>query len=69
MGGTPDYQFAVSYRRAGTTKWTVVQEYSSNAEVFVKPAGAYNYEILSKVKDSTGTEFERIFNVTVTEAG
>ena len=52
--GTDPYTYAVCYRKAGTTKWTMVQGYKDNATVTFKPKAAVNYEIRVAVKDANG---------------
>ena len=52
--GTGPYTYAVYYRKAGTTNWTIVQGYKNNATVTFKPGAAVNYEVRVAVKDANG---------------
>ena len=54
-GGTNFYVYAVYCKESQNTKWTVVQDYSSNSIVMIKLDKATKYNICVKVKDSSGT--------------
>lgn len=64
-GGKAPYTYAVYYRKAGYTNWTVVQGYKSNASVTVTPKAAVNYEIRVAVKDADGNIVRKDMTVTV----
>ena len=64
-GGTNFYVYAVYCKASQNTKWTVVQDYSSNSIVMIKPDKATKYNICVKVKDSSGTIEKKYFDVTV----
>ena len=64
-GGTNFYVYAVYCKESQNTKWTVVQDYSSNSIVMIKPDKATKYNICVKVKDSSGTIEKKCFDVTV----
>ena len=64
-GGTNFYVYAVYSKESQNTKWTVVQDYSSNSIVMIKPDKATKYNICVKVKDSSGTIEKKYFDVTV----
>ena len=64
-GGTNFYVYAVYCKESQNTKWTVVQDYSSNSIVMIKPDKATKYNICVKVKDSSGTIEKKYFDVTV----
>ena len=66
VGGMGDYTYAVLYKKNSDTKWTVKQNYSTNAKVAVKPYKATGYNVCVKVKDSTGTIAKKYFEVNVT---
>ena len=63
--GTAPYTYAVYYRKAGTTKWTTVQGYKTNATVKITPKAAVNYEIRVAVKDATGKIERKDMTLTV----
>ena len=67
-GGSGFYNYAVFYRKAGTSSWTTVQSYQSNATITVKPQTVSDYEICVKVKDSDGAEVKTYYTVTVNKA-
>ena len=65
-GGMGGYTYAVLYKKQSETKWTVKQNYTTNAKVAVKPYKATGYNVCVKVKDSTGTIAKKYFEVNVT---
>ena len=67
-GGDGVYQYAVSYKKATDTKWTTVQNYSSNKKVQITPMKAVSYDIRVSAKDGFGNEKEKTFSVTVNPA-
>ena len=67
-GGTGYYNYAVFYRKVGTSSWTTVQSYQANASITVKPQTASDYEICVKVRDSDNTEAKNYYTVTVKAA-
>ena len=67
-GGTSPYTYAMLYKKKSDTKWTVKQDFNSNATVSIKPANAVEYDVCIKVKDSTGTIEKKFFTVKVTNA-
>lgn len=66
-GGTGGYTYAVLYKKKADTKWTVKQNYSTNAKTAVKPAKVTEYDVCVKVKDSDGTIAKKFFTVNVTK--
>ena len=64
-GGEKSYTFAVFYRKVGTTKWTTVQGYKTNATVKITPKAAVNYEIRVAVKDASGKIERKDMNLAV----
>ena len=50
-GGTSPYQYAVLYQRPDSTNWGVLQNFSTNANVTIKPAMVGTYNICTKIKD------------------
>ncbi len=64
-GGAGSYTYAVLYKKKADTKWTVKQDYSTNAKVSVKPYMATDYDICIKVKDKDGTIVKKFFAVKV----
>ncbi len=66
-GGTGDYQYAFYYRKASSSKWSVIHEFSDLRAVNLTPATARDYEILVKIKDATGTVVTKQMKITVTK--
>ncbi len=64
-GGKSGYKYAVYYKKASSSSWTVKQNYSTNAKVAVKPAAATTYNVCIKVKDSAGKIAKKYFDVKV----
>ena len=46
--------YAVWYHTKGTSSWSTVQDYSSNAKINITPVKSGNFEVCVRVKDSTG---------------
>ncbi len=64
-GGSGSYTYAVLYRKSGASSWTTKQDFSSTKSTSITFSTAGQYEVCSKVKDSSGTVAEKTFNVTV----
>ena len=64
-GGTEHYSYAFYFRKAETAKWKTIRAYSQVTTAEFKPATAGSYELLVRVKDSSGTTEGKIFPVTV----
>ena len=64
-GGTAPYQYAVLYQRPDSTNWGVLQNFSTNANVTIKPAMVGTYNICTKIKDSNGTIAKQYLKLTV----
>lgn len=64
-GGAGDYQYAFYYKKATAANWTAAQKYSTKSTVSIKPAAAVPYDILVKVKDSSGKVLKKTFTVNV----
>ena len=67
-GGTAPYTYAVLYKKKADTKWTVKQDFNTNASVEIKPANAVEYDVCVKVQDSAGNIEKKFFTVKVTNA-
>ena len=63
QGGTGSYKYQVVYKKSSDTKWTTAQAYGTNNTVTIKPAAASTYDLCVKVKDSSGTEVKKFFNI------
>ena len=64
-GGKGTYQYKVSMKKADETAYTLVQGYSENQTVVVKPEEAVNYNIRVAVRDTQGTAVVKVFTVYV----
>ncbi len=65
-GGTSPYTYQIVYKKSTQSNWTTASAYSTNKTASVKPASAGAYQICIKVKDSSGTEIKKFFDITVT---
>ncbi len=65
-GGTSPYSYAVYYKKASSSTYTIAQNYSTTKKVTITPASAATYTVVVKAMDSTGTVKEKKFTVTVT---
>ena len=66
-GGSGDYQYAFYYKKASSTKWTRVLDFSTVRAVNIKPTTAVTYDVLVKVKDSSGNIVSKTFTLRVTK--
>ena len=64
-GGTSPYQYAVLYKKPNGSNWGIAQNFSTNANVAMKPITVGNYEICTKVKDFNGTVAKQYMTLTV----
>ena len=64
-GGKGGYKYAALYKKKADAKWTVKQNYSTNADITIKPAKATDYDVCIKVQDEMGTIIKKFFSVTV----
>ena len=68
QGGTGIYQYAVQYKKASSSAWTTVQNFSENSEIKLTPKAMTEYDICVKVKDSDGTVDKKFYQLSVTES-
>ena len=66
-GGTTPYQYAAYYKKASTSTWTKVRDYSTTATIKVTPKAATSYNIRVKVKDASNKVVNKDFTVKVTK--
>ncbi len=64
-GGSGSYLYAVLYKKASVSSYSVRQNYSSNASVDIEFKAAVKYDVLVKVKDSNGKIAKKSFVVEV----
>lgn len=62
---TMDYQYAVYYKRANSTKWTTAQNFSDRDLVEFVPKHIGDYDICVKVKDKTGKVAKKYISTTI----
>lgn len=67
-GGESGYQYAVFYKKSGTTSWTCAQSYKTNKSVTITPKSAVPYDVRIKVKDAGGSVVNKDFTLTVVTA-
>ena len=65
--GLGEYQYQVFYKQTAQSKWTVAQDFSTNATVNFTPKNAKTYDVCVKVKDATGKLDKLYFTVTVSD--
>ena len=65
-GGAAPYQYCFCYKRADSSNFAKIQDYSTTATATLKPASATKYVILIKVKDKNGSIAKSTFDLTVT---
>ena len=68
QGGTGEYQYAVQYKKASSSAWTTVQNFSENSEIKLTPKAMTEYDICVKVKDSDGTVDKKFYKLAVMES-
>ena len=66
-GGSGTYQYAFYYKKASSTKWTKVHDFSSVSTVNIVPGAAVNYDILVKVRDLSGKITTKTLTLKVTK--
>ena len=66
-GGKGNYTYAVYYKKAIESKWTLKQDFNKNSDVIVRPANSLEYDICIKAKDEMGTVAKKYFKLNVSE--
>ena len=66
-GGIGSYTYGVYYKQTSQSKWTTVQDFSTNATVTFKPTTATTYDVCIKIKDEEGTLIKTYLKITVTQ--
>ena len=64
-GGKSPYTYAVYVKKTSDTKWTLKQDFKTNATVAFTPQKATDYNVCIKVKDSSGTIVKKYIDLTV----
>ena len=64
-GGVGEYTYALYYRRATDTEWSVKQDFNENSTLKLKPSKAVGYDICVRVKDSMGEISDKVFSVNI----
>ncbi len=67
-GGTSPYTYQIVYKKSNQSNWTTASAYSTTATANIKPSSTGSYQICIKVKDKTGTEVKKFFDITVKAA-
>ena len=60
-GGSGFYQYGAFYKKTDDTKWTTLQKYGSNSVIRFKPPEQVNYDICTKILDSSGNKSTKYF--------
>ena len=66
-GGKGNYTYAVYYKKAIESKWTLKQDFNKNSDVIIRPANSLEYDICIKAKDEMGTVAKKYFKLNVSE--
>ena len=67
-GGSGEYKYAFYYKQASTTGWRAIGElYGTATTATLKPSYLTEYDIMIRVKDSTGKIVSTTFKVNVSE--
>ena len=66
-GGTGSYTYAVYYKKASKTSYTLLRDYKDTSVVTFKPAAAVKYNIKVKAKDSSGKIVSKVLTLKVTK--
>ena len=64
-GGMGDYEFAVLFKKASSSSYTVASKYSDKSEVVITPGAATDYNIVVKARDASGKAVRKEFKLTV----
>lgn len=67
-GGTGYYQYTVLYKSSDAANWKTLSKYSDIRTVYYKPSAEGTYDIMTKVKDSSGKVVKKTFSVVVKAA-
>ena len=65
MGGLGDYQYAVYYKRAASSKWTTVSSWTDKSDFVITPISVNGYNICVKIKDKNGVIVKKYFDLMV----
>ena len=68
-GGTGTYQYTYWYKKSTASAYSKLKDYSTTSSYTFKPIAAGTYDILIKVKDSSGTIVKKTFSLKVTDSG
>ncbi len=67
-GGNGGYTYAVYYKKASSSNWTVAQKFSASQTTAIKPSSIGSYHVCVKVKDAAGNIAKKSFTVKVVKA-
>ena len=65
--GIDPYQYALFFKKSGSSDFTKYKDFSSTSKITFKPQSATTYILRTKVKDKTGKVVYKDFNVKVTK--
>ena len=68
-GGTAPYTYAAYCKKTSDTKWTTLQNFSTNANIEFALTDVANYEVCVKVKDAAGTVEKKYYELSVITNG
>ena len=66
-GGVGEYQYAVYYKKASSSKWTTLRGYGTSNIIMLKPAAAVKYDVRVDIKDKSGMVVSKTLTLTVTK--
>ncbi len=67
-GGTSPYYYAFYYKKSTDSSYTTLKAFSTTKTVTLKPTASGTYDVVIKVKDSTGAVERKQYSLTVTKA-
>ena len=62
-GGSGGYTYTVKYKKAASSKWTVLRPDSKDGKLRMKPSAAVKYDIKVTVKDSRGVSVSKTLSL------
>ena len=66
VDGSDNYTYEMLYKKKSDTKWTMIQKFTANDSVTIKPKAATDYDICIKVKDAkSGVILKKFFDLEV----
>ena len=68
QGGSGGYTYAYAYKQTQQDNWTIIKNFSTDTTAVIRPARDTEYVVRVTVRDSLGSETEKLLYVTVLSA-